>query len=135
MSRTVFDGRGILYLATIIGTTVILIMAANTSFADFPRLSALTAADGYLPRQLTYRGSRQVYSRGIVLLAIMASLLIIVFQASVTRLIPLYAVGVFLSFTLSRWYGFALHKIVQLAQVRNCRSGRLCAWTRIGGPR
>jgi amino acid transporter len=116
MSRTVFDGRGILYLATIIGTTVILIMAANTSFADFPRLSALTAADGYLPRQLTYRGSRLVYSRGIVLLAFMASLLIIVFQASVTRLIPLYAVGVFMSFTLSQ-FGMALrwHKIGQLA--------------------
>ncbi len=102
LSRTVFDGRGVLYLATIAATTVILIMAANTSFADFPRLSALAAADGFLPRQLTYRGSRLVYSRGIVALALMASLLIIVFQASVTRLIPLYAIGVFMSFTLSQ---------------------------------
>jgi hypothetical protein len=77
-------------------------MAANTAYADFPRLAALQAADGFLPRQLTYRGSRLVYSRGILLLAIIASLLIVVFQASVTGLIPLYAIGVFLSFTLSQ---------------------------------
>src|SRR6266498_46179 len=77
-------------------------MAANTAFADFPRLGALHAADGFLPRQLTYRGSRLVYSRGIVALAVISCLLIIVFQASVTRLIPLYAIGVFLSFTLSQ---------------------------------
>jgi hypothetical protein len=83
-------------------TTVILIMAANTAFADFPRLASLHAMDGYLPRQLTYRGSRLVYSRGIVLLALVASALIIIFQASVTALIPLYAIGVFLSFTLSQ---------------------------------
>jgi len=102
LGRTAFDGRGILYGSLILATTVILIMAANTAFADFPRVSAITATDGLLPRQLTYRGSRLVYSRGIVLLALVASLLIIVFQASVTRLIPLYAVGVFLSFTLSQ---------------------------------
>ena len=91
-----------LYLATIAATTVILIMAANTAFADFPRLGALHAGDGFLPRQLTFRGSRLVFSRGIVTLALIASLLIIIFQASVTRLIPLYAIGVFLSFTLSQ---------------------------------
>ena len=68
----------------------------------FPRLSALQASDGFLPRQLTYRGSRLVYSRGIVLLGLIASALIILFQASVTALIPLYAIGVFLSFTLSQ---------------------------------
>lgn len=102
LARTAFGGRGGLYGAVIIATTVILIMAANTSFADFPRLSAITATDGLLPRQLTYRGSRLVYSRGIVLLAMLATLLIVIFQASVTRLIPLYAVGVFLSFTLSQ---------------------------------
>lgn len=102
LARTVFDGRGILYLLLISGTAVILIMAANTAFADFPRLGALHAGDGFLPRQLTYRGSRLVYSRGIMALAVIASLLIIVFQASVTRLIPLYAIGVFLSFTLSQ---------------------------------
>lgn len=102
LARTAFGGRGGLYGAVIIATTVILIMAANTSFADFPRLSAITATDGLLPRQLTYRGSRLVYSRGIVLLAMLATFLIVIFQASVTRLIPLYAVGVFLSFTLSQ---------------------------------
>ncbi|MEN4013566.1 MAG: APC family permease [Bellilinea sp.] len=102
LARTAFDGRGALYLGVIVATTVILIMAANTAFADFPRLSAITATDGLLPRQLTYRGSRLVYSYGIVLLALMSCGLIIIFQASVTRLIPLYAVGVFLSFTLSQ---------------------------------
>ncbi|MHC1785380.1 MAG: APC family permease [Anaerolineaceae bacterium] len=100
--RTAFDGRGILYLAAIAGTAVILLMAANTAYAGFPRLSALIGADGFIPRQFAYRGSRLVYSRGIVALAFIASLLIIIFQASVTKLIPLYAIGVFLSFTLSQ---------------------------------
>ncbi len=113
--RTVYDSRGILYLMTITATTVILIMAANTAFADFPRLGALVAADTFLPRQLAYRGSRLVYSRGIIALAVIASGLIAAFNASVTALIPLYAIGVFASFTLSqggmarRW-----HKIGQL---------------------
>ena len=102
LARTVYHGQGPLYLALIVGTAVILIMAANTAFADFPRLGALHAGDGFLPRQLTFRGSRLVYSWGIVALAVLASLLIIFFQASVTRLIPLYAIGVFLSFTLSQ---------------------------------
>ena len=102
LARTIFDGRGIPYYMLISGTTVILIMAANTAFADFPRLGALHAGDGFLPRQLTYRGSRLVFSRGIAALAVISSLLIILFQASVTRLIPLYAIGVFLSFTLSQ---------------------------------
>ena len=102
LARTVFNGRGLLYHGVIVATTIILIMATNTSFADFPRLSALLAADGFLPRQLTYRGSRLVYSRGIVTLALIASLLIVVFNASVSGLIPLYAIGVFLSFTLSQ---------------------------------
>jgi len=102
LARTVFNGQGFLYLAVILATTVILILAANTAFAGFPRLSALMAKDGFLPRQLTYRGSRLVYSRGIIALAVLASFLIIIFQASVTRLIPLYAIGVFLSFTISQ---------------------------------
>ena len=107
LARTIFDGRGPIYLATIGATTVILLMAANTAFADFPRLSALAAGDGFLPRQLTFRGSRLVYSNGIVTLSIIASILIILFKASVTLLIPLYAIGVFLSFTLSQ-FGMAL---------------------------
>src|SRR5574337_842811 len=107
LGRTIFQGQGLLYLAAIAATTLILVMAANTAFADLPRLSALHAGDGFLPRQLTYRGSRLVVSRGIVALALIASLLIVLFQASVTALIPLYAIGVFLSFTLSQEIGRA----------------------------
>lgn len=102
LARTVFGNRGVLYIGAITATTIILVMAANTAFADFPRLSAIAAADGYLPRQLTYRGSRLVFSKGIGVLSLIAILLIIGFQASVSRLIPLYAVGVFLSFTFSQ---------------------------------
>lgn len=102
LARTIFSGQGFFYLATIGATTVILVMAMNTAFAGFPRLGALLAIDGYLPRQLTYRGSRLVFSNGIVALAVIASLLVVAFQASVTALIPLYAIGVFLSFTLSQ---------------------------------
>jgi len=102
LARVVFAGRGLLYLGTIAGTTIILVLATNTAFADFPRLSALQAGDGFLPRQLTYRGSRLVYSRGIMSLGVLASLLVILFRASVTALVPLWAIGVFLSFTLSQ---------------------------------
>ncbi len=100
--RTVYHGQGIIYLLALSATTIILIMAANTAFADFPRLGALQAADGFLPRQLTSKGSRLVFDRGIISLAVLASALVLIFQASVTRLIPLYAIGVFLSFTLSQ---------------------------------
>ncbi|PWB77515.1 MAG: permease [Anaerolineales bacterium] len=103
LARTVFNGQGVLYLFVIVGTTVILILAANTAYAGFPRLGAMLANDGFLPRQLTFRGSRLVYSYGIVSLGALASILIIVFQASVSRLIPLYAIGVFLSFTLAQF--------------------------------
>jgi len=102
LARTIFGAEGFLYLALISSTTIILMMAANTAFADFPRLGALHAGDGFLPRQLTFRGSRLVFSRGIVTLALIASALVVAFQASVTNLIPLYAIGVFLSFTLSQ---------------------------------
>ena len=124
LARTVFGNRGSLYLMTITATTVILIMAANTSFAGFPRLSALMAADGFLPRQFAFRGSRLVYSRGIVVLAAIASLLIVLFNASVTSLIPLYAIGVFLSFTLSqagmshRWWKIGHLKVGQEVKER-----------------
>ncbi len=91
LARTVFGGRGPAYLLAVGATTLILFLAANTAFNGFPRLGALQAADGFLPRQLTYRGSRLVYSRGIVVLAVTASALIVAFQASVTALIPLYA--------------------------------------------
>ena len=102
LGRTAFGGRNTMYLLLIAATSLILIMAANTAFADFPRLSALLAQDGFLPRQLAYRGSRLVFSRGIIALAVIAALLIVLFDASVTALIPLYAIGVFLSFTMSQ---------------------------------
>ncbi len=108
LARTVFGNRGLLYLGTITATTIILVLATNTAFADFPRLSAIIAEDGYMPRQLAYRGSRLVFSRGIVTLTTIGSLLMILFDASVTALIPLWAVGVFLSFTLSQ-AGMANH--------------------------
>ncbi|MFN2113875.1 MAG: APC family permease, partial [Anaerolineales bacterium] len=102
LARTIHAGRGFLYLSVIGSTTLILAMAANTAFADFPRLSALQAEDRYLPRQLTHRGSRLVYSWGIITLSVISSVIILLFKASVSGLIPLYAIGVFLSFTLSQ---------------------------------
>ena len=101
VARVVF-GDGLLRLLTLSSATVILIMAANTSFADFPRLAALHAGDGFLPKQFTFRGSRLVFSTGVIILAALASLLIFIFGGNVSRLIPLYAIGVFLSFTLSQ---------------------------------
>ncbi|HEX6843631.1 MAG TPA: APC family permease [Actinomycetota bacterium] len=92
----------ILFLVLQVGTTLILILAANTSFADFPRLASFHAGDAFMPRQLTKRGHRLVFSNGIVALAAAASVVIVVFQASVTAMIPLYALGVFTSFTLSQ---------------------------------
>lgn len=83
-------------------TTLILILAANTSFADFPRLANFQAGDAFLPRQFTKRGHKLVFSNGVIALAVAASVLLVVFKASVTNLIPLYALGVFTSFTLSQ---------------------------------
>jgi amino acid transporter len=103
IARTVYNGQGLAYLLMIAATTVILVMAANTAFADFPRLGALHAVDGFLPRQFAFRGSRLVYSYGIIALAVIASTLVIYFKANVSLLIPLYAIGVFLSFTLSQF--------------------------------
>jgi hypothetical protein len=80
----------------------ILVLAAQTSFADFPRLSSILARDGYFPRQFAFRGDRLAFNAGIVALALISSALVIVFQGDVNRLIPLYAIGVFTSFTLSQ---------------------------------
>ena len=91
-----------LFLVLQIATTLILILAANTSFADFPRLASFHAGDAFMPRQLTKRGHRLVFSNGVVALAITASLILVAFRASVTAMIPLYALGVFTSFTLSQ---------------------------------
>jgi amino acid transporter len=92
----------VLYVATLGATMFILVLAANTSFADFPRLASFAADDRFLPKQLTKRGHRLVFSNGIIALAIAAAVPVVLFQADVTRLIPLYAIGVFTSFTLSQ---------------------------------
>src|ERR1700736_3244765 len=92
------------------GTTLILVLAANTSFADFPRLASFAAADGFMPRQLNKRGHRLVFSNGIMALAAVAIVLVIATDAKVSRLIPLYAIGVFTSFTLSQ-AGMARHHV------------------------
>lgn len=109
VGRTVFKGIGptlagqsVLYYFLQIATCAILILAANTAFADFPRLSSLMARDGYLPRQLGNIGDKLVFNNGILLLTLLSCTLIVLFKGSVNALIPLYCVGVFLSFTLSQ---------------------------------
>lgn len=101
-------GGGFLYYWLQISTLFILLLAANTSYADFPRLSYLVARDGFLPRQLSFLGDRLVYANGIRLLSLCAAILIVLFKGDVNSLIPLYAVGVFTSFTLSQ-LGMVLH--------------------------
>ncbi len=93
-----------------IATVLILVLAANTSFADFPRLASFQAGDSFLPKQLTKRGHRLVFSNGIIALSLAAAALVIVFEADVSKLIPLYAIGVFTSFTLSQ-AGMAKHHV------------------------
>jgi amino acid transporter len=85
-----------------ISTALLLVLAANTAFADFPRLASILGKDRFLPGQFQFRGDRLAFSVGIMVLALVAALLIVVFQGSVTNLIPLYTVGVFVAFTLSQ---------------------------------
>lgn len=102
-ARIVFTGpMAWFYYVVQITTALILVLAANTSFADFPRLGSLLARDRFLPRQFATRGDKLVFSNGILILAVFASILVIAFGGDTSRLIPLYAVGVFLSFTLSQ---------------------------------
>ncbi len=102
-------GNGLFYFLQA-GTMLILVLAANTSFADFPRLASFHAGDNFMPKQLTKRGHRLVFSNGIISLAIASAVLVVVTGAKVDRLIPLYAIGVFTSFTLSQ-SGMARHHI------------------------
>ena len=95
-------GEGPVLVIAQIATALILVLAANTSFADFPRLSSFLARDGFLPRQFAYRGERLAFTTGIIALAGMAVALIVGFNASVSGLIPLYTLGVFIAFTLSQ---------------------------------
>jgi amino acid transporter len=103
-------GNGFFYYFIQVATILILLLAANTSFADFPRLCSYLSRDGFLPRQLSILGDRLVYSNGIIFLSFAAAALVIIFKADVNGIIPLYAVGVFTSFTLSqsgmvvRWF-------------------------------
>jgi amino acid transporter len=115
-ARIVFTGpMAWFYYVVQITTALILVLAANTSFADFPRLGSLLARDRFLPRQFATRGDKLVFSNGIVILAIFASMLVIAFGGDTSRLIPLYAVGVFLSFTLSQ-SGMVRHWLKERSQ-------------------
>jgi amino acid transporter len=98
-----YFGHGLMYQLIIWFTFIVLILAANSTFTGFSQLAAIVAADGFLPRGLTNRGDRLGYSNGIIALAAIASLLIIAFQAQTNALIPLYAIGVFLSFTVAQF--------------------------------
>ena len=102
MGGAVFGKGTFFYLLVQISTFAILILAANTAFADFPRLSSIIARDGYLPRQLANRGDRLVFSNGVLVLSVVAGLLIVAFKGDTSALIQLYAVGVFTGFTLSQ---------------------------------
>ncbi|MFN8233062.1 MAG: APC family permease [Actinomycetota bacterium] len=101
IGETVY-GRGLGFILLQTFTAAILILAANTAFQDFPRLSAILARDHYMPRQFSNRGDRLVFSNGVIVLAAIACLLIWVFDANLTRLIQMYVLGVFTSFTLSQ---------------------------------
>jgi amino acid transporter len=102
LARSVFGGENLLYYNIQFATMLILLVAANTSFADFPRLSSIMARDGFMPRQLANRGDRLVFSNGVLILSALSILLLIIFRGDTHALIPLYAIGVFLSFTLSQ---------------------------------
>jgi amino acid transporter len=120
-ARIMFTGPlGWFYYVVQAATAAILVLAANTAFADFPRLSSLLARDRFLPRQFANRGDRLVFSNGIVILAIFSGVLVIAFGGDTSRLIPLYAVGVFLSFTLSQ-SGMVVHWLRERAKLRSQR--------------
>jgi len=95
-------GTGTLYYSVQVGTMLLLVLAANSAFAAFPQLASILARDGYMPRQMATFGDRLVFSNGIIILGVIACLLLIIFRGDPHALIPLYAVGVFISFTLSQ---------------------------------
>ncbi len=102
IAQYVYHGKGVMFWLTLIATFAILILAANTAYADFPRLSSIIAKDGFLPRQFANRGDRLVFSNGVIFLAAVASVLIVIFNGDISALIPLYAFGVFTGFTFSQ---------------------------------
>jgi amino acid transporter len=107
IARAVF-GRSVLYYLVQTATTLILVLAANTAFADFPRLASIVARDRYMPRQFMNQGDRLAFSNGILVLSFFAALLIIFFRGDTQSLLPLYMIGVFVSFTLSQ-AGMVVH--------------------------
>jgi amino acid transporter len=108
MARHIYGGEGVLFWVMQISTFAILILAANTAYADFPRLASIVGRDGFIPRQFANRGDRLVFSNGIVFLSLVSAVLIWAFDGNVTKLIPLYAFGVFTGFTLSQT-GMVVH--------------------------
>jgi amino acid transporter len=108
IARGTFGGRGLPYYGVQLATMLILVLAANTAYSDFPRLASIISRDGYLPRQFANQGDRLAFSNGIVALSVFAGLLLVVFNGDTHALIPLYMIGVFISFTLSQT-GMVLH--------------------------
>src|SRR5436190_9073443 len=115
LARGVFGNRGVAYYAMQAATMLILVLAANTAYADFPRLASILARDRYLPRQLMNQGDRLAFSNGIVGLSVFAAILLVAFGGDTHALIPLYMIGVFVSFTLSQ-------------------AGMVVRWRRLRGP-
>jgi amino acid transporter len=108
IARAVFGGRGWAYYTIQAGTMLILVLAANTAYADFPRLASIVSRDRYLPRQFMNQGDRLAFSNGIVVLSTFAGVLLVLFGGDTHALIPLYMIGVFVSFTLSQ-FGMVIH--------------------------
>src|SRR5436190_1316870 len=115
LARGVFGNRGVAYYAMQAATMLILVLAANTAYADFPRLASILARDRYLPRQLMNQGDRLAFSNGIIGLSVFASMLLVIYGGDTHSLIPLYMIGVFVSFTLSQ-------------------AGMVVHWKKLGGP-
>jgi amino acid transporter len=108
LGRAVFGNRSVPYYLVQAATTLILVLAANTAFADFPRLASIVSRDRYLPRQFMNQGDRLAFSNGIIVLSVFAAVLIVAFRGDTQSLLPLYMIGVFISFTLSQ-AGMVIH--------------------------
>jgi amino acid transporter len=108
LARAIFGARTVAYYLVQAATTLILVLAANTAYADFPRLASIVSRDGYLPRQFMNQGDRLAFSNGIIVLSAFAAILIVFFRGDTQSLLPLYMIGVFISFTLSQT-GMVLH--------------------------
>ena len=108
IARGTFGGRSVFYYAVQAATMLILVLAANTAYADFPRLASIVARDRFLPRQFMNQGDRLAFSNGIIILSVLAAVLLVAFGGDTHALIPLYMIGVFVSFTLSQ-AGMVIH--------------------------